>query len=135
MFREYSSNNNDSETKEFLIDFYKERYLYFLKNAGDYTNIFNTKITNTLIQATAKRLDQLIKGEINDKNRCHGVSKTYIKPRKYNSNRSFGWNNTSWFRYSDLDLKQINSINYPTVITETYIDKYTTAYRTLEGYK
>ena len=125
--------NND--IMEDLIAFYKERYLYFLKiGIGGYTD-FNTKVTSTLIKATANRLDQLIKGEITDKNICHGISKTYIKHPKYNSNRSIGWNYSSWFRYSDLGYKQRHSFDYPVIIQETYIDKYTTAYRTIKEYK
>jgi len=114
---------------EDFISFYKQRYLHFLKiGIGNYTE-YDTKVTNTLIKATANRLDQLIKGEITDKNRNRGDGRIYLPPKIFNSNRSFGWNHTSQFRYSDLDLKQQHSINCPTEITETYIDKYTTAYR------
>ena len=132
---------NRAEDKDFgtdgLISFYRERYLYFLKvGIGNYTT-YNTRVTKTLIKATANRLDQLIRGEITDGNRNHGNSKTY-RPKKifiHNSNRSFGWNNTSRFRYSDLDFKQKHSIDCPTIIQETYIDKYTTAYQTIMEYK
>ena len=124
----------DREVNEFLISFYKERYLYFLRvGIGNYT-LFNTKVTDILIRTTANRLDQLIKGKVTSENKCHGLSQLYRQQPKYDSNRSFGWNNTSRFRYSELDLKQKNSIDCPVIVQETYIDKYTTAYRTIDKY-
>ena len=131
----HKEGRDDEEINEFLISFYKERYLYFLKiGIGNYS-MFETKVTETLIKATANRLDQLIKGEVTDENRNHGCSKSYRPLRAFDSNRSFGWNNASRFRYSDLDLKQKHSIDCPTIIQETYIDKYTTAYQSIKEYK
>jgi len=131
----YIDNDYYDDDKEFLIAFYKERYLYFLKiGIGGYTN-FNTQVTSTLIKATANRLDQLIKGEVTDENRCYGISKVYTERPKYDSNRSFGWDYSSLFRYSDLAIEQKHSVEYPITIIPTYIDKYTTAYRTIKEYK
>ena len=130
----YEQEKEEDDT-EFLISFYKGRYLHFLKiGIGNYTE-HNTKVTSTLIKATANRLDQLIKGRITWKNRNNGAGRYYIPLGRFDSNRSFGWNHTSRFRYSDLDLKQQHSIDCPTEITETYIDKYTTAYRTIGEYE
>jgi len=132
-FREKNDLTKD-EINEFFISFYKERYLYFLRvGIGNYT-LFNTKVTDILIRTTANRLDQLIKGKVTSENKCHGLSQLYRQQPKYDSNRSFGWNNTSRFRYSELDLKQKNSIDCPVIVQETYIDKYTTAYRTIDKY-
>ena len=125
----------DEEMNEFLISFYKERYLYFLKiGIGNYTAL-ETKVTETLIRATANRLDQLIKGKVTEENSNYGHLKSYHPLKTLNSNRSFGWNNVSRFRYSDLDSKQKHSIDYPTIIQETYIDKYTTAYQSIKEYE
>ena len=121
---------NDSwTTKEQIIQFYKSQYLKFMKIGLGGLTEYDTLVTDTLIKTTANRLDQLIKGEITDQNRCCGLGGTYVKPLKYNSNRSFGWDNTSRFRYSDLTIEQKHSIEYPVTIIPTYIDKYTTAYR------
>jgi hypothetical protein len=114
--------------KEAIIQFYKAQYLKFMKIGEGGLTEYNTLVTSRLIKATANRLDQLIKGKITDQNRNRGYFERYTKPRKYDSNRSFGWNNTSHFRYSDLTIEQKQSIEYPITIIPTYIDKYTTAY-------
>ena len=116
-------------TKEEIIQFYKAQYLKFMKIGEGGITEHKTHVTKTLIKATANRLDQLIKGKITDQNRNRGYFEHYTKPRKYDSNRSFGWNNTSHFRWSDLTIEQKQSIEYPITIIPTYIDKYTTAYR------
>ena len=115
-------------TKEEIIQFYKDQYLKFMKIGEGGLTEYNVLVTSRLIKATANRLDQLIKGKITDQNRNRGYFERYTKPRKYDSNRSFGWNNTSQFRYSDLTIEQKQSIEYPITIIPTYIDKYTTAY-------
>ena len=120
------------EEREAIIQFYKSQYLKFIKiGIGGYTK-FDTRITARLIKITANRLDQLIKGYKTDNNMCDvekGIFVGYRPKRKYYSNRSFGWNNTSYFRLSDLNLKQKHSIEHPIIIMPTYIDKYMTAYR------
>ena len=137
-----SSSPDDEEINEWLISFYRKRYLYFLEVGIGGDTTCGTKVTETLIKATANRLDQLIRGKITDDNRNHGDDRTCLpyprtikSNRLFNSNRSFGWNDTSQFRYSDLDFKQKHSIDCPTIITETYIDKYTTAYQTIREYR
>ena len=131
----YGENWDNEDVNEYLISFYKERYLYFLKiGIGNYT-AFETKVTERLIKATANRLDQLIKGEITEENSNYGYLKSYHPTKLFDSNRSFGWNNTSQFKYLDLDFKQRHSIDYPTMIQETYIDRYTTAYHSIKEYK
>ena len=131
----YGESWNNEDVNEFLILFYKERYLYFLKiGIGNYTT-FDTQVTETLLRATANRLDQLIKGKVTEENCNYGYLKSYNPTKLVNSNRSFGWNNTAQFKYSDLDFKQRHSIDCPTMIQETYIDKYTTAYHSIEEYK
>lgn len=129
----------DSELKEIIIDFYKKQYLKFLKiGVGGFTE-FNTLVTELLIKTTEQRLDQLIKGKKTEENTTdfekgkYQFEHYYKAPKKYNSNRSFGWNSTSEFDFLDLDYKQRHSITDPTVIQPTYIDKYTTAYRTIEA--
>ena len=122
---------------EDIIQFYKSQYLKFMKiGVGNYTE-FNVLITDRLIKITTNRLDQLIKGEKTDKNMCDiekGILQPHYRPaRKYDSNRSFGYNNTSRFGFSDLNLKQRYSIEYPIILTSTYIDKYMTAYRSILG--
>ena len=122
----------------FLVSFYKKRYLYFLKiGIGNYTKL-ETKVTETLLRTTANRLDQLIQGETTAENSSFGHLKRrelYNPKKLFNSNRLFGWNNTGEFKYADLDFEQRHSIDCPTMIQETYIDKYTTAYHSIREYK
>ncbi len=129
------------DDREFLINFYKNQYLKFIKiGVGGFTE-YNTLVTKSLIKITEQRLDQIIKGEKTESNTCdfekgeYNYKYFYRVPKKYDSNRSFGWNNTSGFRYLDLNLEQRNSIEYPIIIQPTYIDKYTTAYRTIKEYE
>ena len=131
----YKMGWDNEDIDEYLISFYKERYLYFLKiGIGNYT-AFETKVTRALIKTTANRLDQLIRGEITEENSSFGYLKSYNPTKLVNSNRSFGWNSTAEFKYADLDFKQRHSIDFPTIIQETYIDKYTTAYQSIREYK
>ena len=127
--KDYDINMNDEEMNEYLIAFYKGQYLYFLRvGIGGYTSN-EVEITDTLIKATANRLDQLITGRQTPENMCKGISNTYFQEKRlYNSNRSFGWNNTGKFDFLDLDDKQRDSIINPVKIQPMYIDKYTTAY-------
>ena len=126
----------DLNSKEGLIDFYKKRYVHYYRlGLGGYTT-HGTKVTKNLLKATLRRLDQLIKGKKTYDN-MHPIEKgnygnMYREKQFYNSNRSFGWNYSSSFRFSDLTIEQQHSIDSPTIITETYIDNYTTAYRTLK---
>ena len=142
--RYYFEINNNEDIKEFLVSFYREQHSYFLRVGIGNSTKYKTKVTKTLILATANRLDQLITGKVTNKNRNRGRCKTYVPSEEralynYSSNRSFGWNKTSLmnsqFRCSDLDFEQRYSIDYPTIIQETYIDKYTTAYNAIREYK
>ena len=132
------------EGREFLIQFYKNQYLKFIRIGLGGLTEHNTLVTKSLIKITEQRLDQIIKDEKTESNTCdfekgkYNDKHFYRVPKKYCSNRSFGWDDTSGFRYLDLSLEQRNSIEYPITIQPTYIDKYTTAYRTiidLEGEK
>ena len=129
----------DTELKEIIIGFYKKQYLKFLKiGVGGFTE-FNTLVTELLVKTTGQRLDQLIKGERTEDNTTdfekgkYQPKHYYLIPKKYDSNRSFGWNSSTEFDFLDLDYSQRYSITNPTVIQPTYIDKYTTAYRTIEA--
>ena len=127
---------SDLYDKESLIEFYKERYSYFYNIGIGNSTSSGTKVTKTLLKATLRRLDQLMKGKKTPEN-MHPIEKgNYNKFSKqrlsYNSNRTFGWNYSSSFRFSDLTIEQQHSIDSPTIMTETYIDNYTTAYRSLK---
>ena len=125
----------DPELKEIIIDFYKKQYLKFLKIGVGGVTEFNTVVTKLLIRTTEQRLDQLIKGKRTEDNTTDFEKGIYTRPspKKYISNRSFGWNSTAEFNFLDLDYKQRHSITDPVIIQPTYIDKYTTAYRTIEA--
>ena len=129
---------------EWLIAFYKSQYLKF-KRIGLYGfTEFNVKVTQKLIDCTANRLNQLIKGEKTSKNM--GRAEKIIRSRSWgfwcgegnhlhDSNRTFGWDNTSTFHHTNLGEKERMNSRY---ISEkhlyeecqpVYIDKITTAYK------
>ena len=133
----YLRGRYDPDFQDFIIDFYKKQYLKFIKiGIGGFTE-FNTLVTEILIKTTEQRLDQLIRGERTEDNTTdfekgkYRYEHYYKAPKKYDSNRSFGWDSSTEFDFLDLDDRQRHSITNPTVIQPTYIDKYTTAYRTI----
>jgi len=136
------------ETKLFLIDFYKEQYLKFTRLGIGAVTIFGVEITEKLIDCTANRLDQLIKGEKTFKNMCPADRIMSIlgrhlgdvpegEPALINSNRSFVGYVTSDFTTADLGddnrlYLEYNQRHYfsDNVNNDThYIDKISTAYK------
>ena len=104
---------NPAETKQFLIGFYKEQYLTFTRLGIGAVTSFGTEITEKLIDCTANRLDQIIKGEKTFKNMCKADRIMSIlgrhlgdvpegEPAHLNSNRSFIGYVTSKFTTADL---------------------------------
>ena len=107
---------NPAEMKQFLIGFYKEQYLKFTRLGIGGVTIFGVEITEKLIDCTANRLDQLIKGEKTFKNMCRADRIMSIlgrhlgdvpegEPALINSNRSFIGNIASEFDIRDLSRK------------------------------
>jgi len=135
------------ETKLFLIGFYKQQYLMFTRlGIGEQTS-FGVEITEKLIDCTANRLDQLIKGEKTFKNMCRADRIMSIlgrhlgdipegEPALINSNRSFIGHVTSEFTTADLGDDNRLSLEYhqghhfsDNVNNAThYIDNISTAY-------
>ena len=131
------------ETKQFLIGFYKEQYLMFTRLGIGGVTISGTEITEKLIQCTANRLDQLIKGKKTFSNMCRADRIMSIlgrnlgdvpegEPAFINSNRSFSSHITS--KFHTLDLGKDNRLSMvdqgdPPIDHTHYIDKIFTAYK------
>ena len=136
------------ETRQFLISFYKRQYLTFTDIGIGGLTKFGVEITEKLIQCTANRLDQLIKGKKTFKNMCQADRIMSIlgrhlgdvpegEPALINSNRSFVGYVTSDFTTADLGddnrlYLEYNQRHYfsDNVNNAThYIDKISTAYK------
>ena len=121
------------EEKWFLIDFYKQQHLYFLKvGIGNKTRL-GTVVNRKLITSTENRLDQLFRGRKTEKNTS--AIEGYCKSYWHNSNRSFKTENYSKFQIYDLEITQqhavIDTINYAGWTQDDepiYIDRVITAY-------
>ena len=126
-------------TKEDLIQFYKKQYLKFTSIGVGGMTLQGTVITKILIQCTANRFDQLIRGKTDEN--TSSIEKGVVRNResipikKYDSNRSFYTKITSRFQLKDLTQTQEcvvdNYINYADGSPHEeprYIDKYVTAY-------
>ena len=132
-----------SETRTWLLSFYKEQYRMFTDIGIGGRTRFGVKITEKLIRCTANRLDQIKTGKKTDSNTCYFERMMKIlgrpmghpysggKPQLINSNRSFISGVTS--KFHTLDLGKNNRLSVPDqrdpVIDHThYIDKVSTAY-------
>ena len=136
---------------EGLIDFYKSQYLKFKRIGLRGMTEHNVMVTQTLIDCTANRLDQLIKGEKTSGNMCRTEKiirsrgrgfwvndDRFVYIKKYNSNRSFGWDNTSIVHLSErarisiwetFNNRYISDKHVYAECQPVYIDKITTAYK------
>ena len=104
------------ETRQYLINFYRTQFLVFTDIGIGGLTKFGVEITEKLIDCTANRLDQIIKGEKTFKNMCPADRIMSIlgrhlgdvpegEPALINSNRSFIGNTASKFDIRDLSRK------------------------------
>ena len=134
----YDKEMKRQELNQFLIDFYREQYLKFLRIGINNETEYGVTVTKKLITSTANRLDQLIKGKKTKSNMSDiekGICKSRYPRKLYNSNRSFIGDIKSKFQLSDLEITQQHAvcsyIDYSDCYPQNeshYIDKITTAY-------
>lgn len=127
-----------------LIYFYNQRLQEF-KRIGIGNDTSYVKVTKNLINATEKRLRQLIEGKNESntleiekgiyKNKESKLTPEFKAKLNYDSNRSFIGTITSKFEIADLEDQDRISLEDSFEFSEwpydepEYIDKYTTAYR------
>ena len=134
----YDKEMKRQELNQFLIDFYREQYLKFLRIGINNETEYGVTVTKKLITSTANRLDQLIKGKKTKSNMSDiekGICRSRSPRNLYNSNRSFIGDIKSKFQLSDLEITQQHAvcsyIDYSDCYPHNeshYIDKITTAY-------
>ena len=64
----YDKEMKRQELNQFLIDFYREQYLKFLRIGINNETVYGVTVTKKLLTSTANRLDQLIKGKKTESN-------------------------------------------------------------------
>ena len=134
----YDKEMKRQELNQFLIDFYREQYLKFLRIGINNETEHGITVTKKLITSTANRLDQLIKGKKTKSNMSDiekGICRSPSPRNLYNSNRSFIGDIKSKFQLRDLEITQQHAvcsyIDYSDCYPHNeshYIDKITTAY-------
>ena len=134
----YDKEMKRQELNQFLIDFYREQYLKFLRIGINNVTEYGVTVTKKLLTSTANRLDQLIKGKKTKSNMSDiekGICRSCSPRNLYNSNRSFIGDIKSKFQLSDLEITQQHAvcsyIDYSDCYPHNeshYIDKITTAY-------
>ena len=134
----YDKEMKRQELNQFLIDFYREQYLKFLRIGINNETEYGVTVTKKLITSTANRLDQLIKGKKTESNMSDiekGICRSCSPRNLYNSNRSFIGDIKSKFQLRDLEITQQHAvcsyIDYSDCYPHNeshYIDKITTAY-------
>jgi len=109
-----------TETRRWLLSFYKEQLRYFTQIGIGGRTRFGVKITEKLIRCTANRLDQIKTGKKTASNTCclERMMKILGRPmgdnpsQLFNSNRSFISGVTSKFSTADLGDDSRFSLEY-----------------------